>query len=98
MAAGLILAGAGFALLGAVGTAVYRSQIDDAVPADVPPDAAGSARDTLGAAVAAGDELPARPAVELVDAAQAAFTLALQLTATLSAAVAIGAAVLALAL
>ena len=88
----------GIAVLGAVGTAVYRSQIDDAVPADVPPDAAGSARDTLGAAVAAGDELPARPAVELVDAAQAAFTQALQLTATLSAAVAIGAAVLALAL
>jgi MFS transporter, DHA2 family, multidrug resistance protein len=88
----------GIAVLGAVGTAVYRGQIDDAVPADVPPDAAGAARDTLGAAVAAGDELPARTAVELVDAARDAFSQALQLAATLSAAVAIGAAVLALAL
>jgi DHA2 family multidrug resistance protein-like MFS transporter len=88
----------GIAVLGAVGTAVYRGQIDDALPADVPPDAAEAARDTLGAAVAAGDELPLRPAVELADAAQAAFTQALQLAATLSAAVAIGAAIIALAL
>jgi MFS transporter, DHA2 family, multidrug resistance protein len=88
----------GIAVLGAVGTAVYRGQIDDALSADVPHDAAEAARDTLGAAVAAGDELPIRPAVELADAAQAAFTEALQLAATLSAAVAIGAAIIALAL
>jgi MFS transporter, DHA2 family, multidrug resistance protein len=88
----------GIAVLGAVGTAVYRGQIDDAVPADVPPDAAEAARDTLGAAVAAGDALPARPAVELVEAARDAFSQALQLAATLSAAVAIVAAILALAL
>jgi MFS transporter, DHA2 family, multidrug resistance protein len=88
----------GIALLGAVGTAVYRGQIDDAIPADVPPAAAEAARDTLGGAVAAGDELPAGLAMELVDAARDAFTEALQLAATLSAAVAIGAAVLALAL
>jgi DHA2 family multidrug resistance protein-like MFS transporter len=88
----------GIALLGAVGTAVYRGQIDDAIPADVPPAAAEAARDTLGAAVAAGDDLPAGLAMELVDAARDAFTQALQLAAALSAAVAIGAAILALAL
>jgi MFS transporter, DHA2 family, multidrug resistance protein len=88
----------GIAVLGAVGTAVYRGQIEDAVPAGVPPEAAESARDTLGAAVAAGDELPDPLAPELVDAAREAFTQALQLAATLSAAVAIGAAVLAAAL
>jgi MFS transporter, DHA2 family, multidrug resistance protein len=88
----------GIAVLGAVGTAVYRGQIDDAVPADVPPEAAAAARDTLGAAVAAGDELPALLGVELVEAARDAFSQALQLAATLSAAVAIGAATLALAL
>jgi MFS transporter, DHA2 family, multidrug resistance protein len=88
----------GIALLGAVGTAVYRGQIDDAVSADVTSDAAEVARDTLGAAVAAGDELPAGAAAELVNAAQDAFTQALQLAATLSAMVAIGAAIVALAL
>jgi MFS transporter, DHA2 family, multidrug resistance protein len=85
----------GIAVLGAVGTAVYRGQIEDEVPAGVPPGAAEAARDTLGAAVAAGDELPGRLAPELVDAAREAFTQALQLAAGLSAAVAISAAVLA---
>ena len=85
----------GIAVLGAVGTAVYRRQIEDAVPAAVPPEAAQAARDTLGAAVAAGDELPDPMDAELVDAAREAFTQALQLAAGLSAAVAIGAAVLA---
>jgi DHA2 family multidrug resistance protein-like MFS transporter len=85
----------GIATLGAVGTAVYRGQIDDALPAGAPPDAAEAARDTLGAAVAARDELPGEFASRLVDAAQEAFTQALQVAAALSAAVAIAAAVLA---
>jgi DHA2 family multidrug resistance protein-like MFS transporter len=88
----------GIAVLGAAGTAVYRGQIDGAVPAGVPPQAAEAARDTLGAAVAAGDELPGQLAPALVSAAHEAFTQALQVAATLSAAVAVGAAILALAL
>ena len=85
----------GIAVLGAVGTAVYRGRIDGAVPAGVPPEAADSARDTLGSALAAGDELPDPLAPELVEAAREAFTEALQVAATISAAVAIGAAILA---
>ena len=85
----------GIAALGAAGTAVYRGQIEDSVPAGVPAGAAEGARDTLGAAVAAGEELPNRVASELVDAARDAFTQALQLTAVLSAAVVTGAAILA---
>jgi MFS transporter, DHA2 family, multidrug resistance protein len=88
----------GIAALGAVGTAVYRGEIDGAIPAGVPPEAAQAAHDTLGAAVAAGAALPARLAPELVDAAREAFTQALQVAATLSAAIAIGAAILAVAL
>jgi MFS transporter, DHA2 family, multidrug resistance protein len=88
----------GIAVLGAAGTAVYRGQIDGAVPSGVPPEPAAAARDTLGAAVAAGEELPAPLALELVDAAREAFTEALQLAATISAAVAIGAAIVAVAL
>jgi MFS transporter, DHA2 family, multidrug resistance protein len=86
----------GIAVLGAAGTALYRGQVD--VSAAVPPGAAEAARDTLGGAVGAGDELPSRLASELVDAAREAFTQALQLAATISAAVAIGAAILAVAL
>jgi MFS transporter, DHA2 family, multidrug resistance protein len=85
----------GIAVLGAVGTAVYRGQLDDTLPAGVPPEGAEAARDTLGAAVAAGDELAGEASLELVDAAREAFTEALQVAATLSAAVAIGAAILA---
>jgi MFS transporter, DHA2 family, multidrug resistance protein len=88
----------GIAVLGAVGTAVYRSEIDGAVPTGVPPQAAEAARDTLGAAVAVGDELPGRLTPELVTAAQEAFTEALQVAATLSGVVVIGAAILAAAL
>jgi MFS transporter, DHA2 family, multidrug resistance protein len=85
----------GIATLGAVGTAVYRGQIDDALPVGVPPEAAEAARDTLGGAVAAGDELSGELVPQLVDAAQEAFTQALQVAAALSAAVAIAAAILA---
>jgi MFS transporter, DHA2 family, multidrug resistance protein len=88
----------GIATLGAIGTAVYRGQIDDALPMGVPPEAAEAARDTLGAAVAAGDELPGELVPQLVDAAQEAFTQALQVAAALSAAVAIAAAILAVTL
>ena len=88
----------GIAVLGAVGTAVYRAQINGSLPAGVPSDAAQTARDTLGAAVAVSDQLPGPAAAELVDAAREAFTQALQLAATISAAVAVGAGILAVAL
>jgi DHA2 family multidrug resistance protein-like MFS transporter len=88
----------GIAVLGALGTAIYRGQIDDGLPAGVAPDAAEAARDTLGTAVAAGEELSGQLGAELVDAARDAFTQALQLGAALSAVVVIAAAVLAVAL
>jgi MFS transporter, DHA2 family, multidrug resistance protein len=88
----------GIAILGTVGTAVYRSQVADAVPSGVPPRAAEAARDTLGGAVAAGGRLPDPVGAELLDAARDAFTQGLQLAATISAAVVIAAAVLAVVL
>jgi DHA2 family multidrug resistance protein-like MFS transporter len=88
----------GIAVLGAAGTAVYRSEVEEVVPAEVPPGIAEAARDTLGAAVAAGEELPGPVAAELVDAAREAFTQAFQLAATLNAAIALGAAVVAAAM
>jgi MFS transporter, DHA2 family, multidrug resistance protein len=67
----------GIALLGSIGTAVYRSSIEDSVPVDVGPDAAAAAQDTLGGAVGAGDAVP--PA--LLEAARDAFVDGLQLAA-----------------
>ena len=80
---------------GSIGTAIYRSEVAGTVPADVPPAAAEAARDTLGGAVAAADELPVPLGAELLDSAREAFTQALQLTAITSAAVVLGMAILA---
>jgi DHA2 family multidrug resistance protein-like MFS transporter len=88
----------GIATLGALGTAVYRGQVDEGLPAGAPPDAVEATRDTLGAAVAAGEELPGEIAPQLVDAAQEAFTQTFQVAAGLNVAVAVAAAVLAVTL
>jgi len=85
----------GIALLGSIGTVVYRSQVADTVPADAPPEAAEAARDTLGGAVAAADQLPDRVGAELLEAAREAFTQGLQLTAITSATIVLGMAILA---
>ncbi|MDI3403188.1 MFS transporter [Streptomyces cavernicola] len=66
----------GIAITGSVATAVYRGGI----PADAPPEA----KDTLGAALAAAERLPAGGA-DLAAAAREAFTSGLQTAATVSA-------------
>jgi MFS transporter, DHA2 family, multidrug resistance protein len=88
----------GIAVLGAVGSAVYRGEVETKLPAGTPDAPAEAARETLGGAVAAADALPDRLAPGLVDAASEAFTQALQVAATISAAVALSAAILAVAL
>jgi MFS transporter, DHA2 family, multidrug resistance protein len=81
------------AILGTIGTAVYRNQVSDDLPAGIPPDQADAARDTLGGAVAASEELPGSLSDELLDVAREAFTLGLQVTALISAVIAGAAAV-----
>ena len=83
------------ALLGTLGTAVYRNRLDEDLPAGVPDESVEAASSTLGGAVAVADELPPRLADELLDAAQAAFTVGLQVSALVSAVIAAGSAVLA---
>jgi MFS transporter, DHA2 family, multidrug resistance protein len=75
----------GIAVLGSIGTAVYRNRVASALPDGVPPQAADAARDTLGAAVRVADELPDQVGTVLLDAAREAFTQGLQLTAITSA-------------
>jgi DHA2 family multidrug resistance protein-like MFS transporter len=81
------------AILGTIGTAVYRAQVADGIPAAVPAEEAETARDTLGGAVAVSDELPAALAGRVLDAAQEAFTQGLQVVALVSAMIAALAAV-----
>jgi DHA2 family multidrug resistance protein-like MFS transporter len=84
----------GIAVLGSIGTAVYRDRVTDGVPAGVPPEAAEAARDTLGGAVAAAGSLPDRLGAPLLDAARGAFVQGLQVTAVISAVIAMGLAIL----
>jgi MFS transporter, DHA2 family, multidrug resistance protein len=76
------------AILGTIGTAVYRSQVDDGIPEGVSADTVEAARDTLGGAVAASGDLPAGLAEALLVAAREAFTQGLQVVAFVSAVIA----------
>jgi MFS transporter, DHA2 family, multidrug resistance protein len=73
------------AVLGAIGTAVYRLQIGDGIPASVPTGAADTARDTLGGAVAVSGDLSPGLAAQVLDAAREAFTSGFQVVALVSA-------------
>jgi DHA2 family multidrug resistance protein-like MFS transporter len=63
----------GIAIFGTIGTALYRGAMSAAVPAEIPPEAAHAARDTLGGAVALAAQLPGQVGFELVALAQGAF-------------------------
>jgi MFS transporter, DHA2 family, multidrug resistance protein len=88
----------GIAILGSIAAAIYRDQMAEAVPAEVPAEAAGVAEDTLGGAVEVGTELPASLGAVLLDSAREAFTQGLQVAAVTSAAIAASAALMAVVL
>ncbi|MFG2503371.1 MFS transporter [Streptomyces sp. NPDC048441] len=77
----------GMALLGSIGTAVYRNDIPDAAPAE--------AHETLGGALAVAREMPDKAASALVDTAREAFTSGMHVAALTGAAILIASAVLA---
>jgi MFS transporter, DHA2 family, multidrug resistance protein len=83
----------GIAVLGSLGTAVYRGAMAGAVPAGIPPDAVEAARSTLGGALEVAGRLPGRLGGELLGMAREAFTQAFELTAVVCAALALAAAV-----
>ncbi|MFJ6617201.1 MFS transporter [Kitasatospora sp. NPDC091335] len=85
----------GIALLGAAGAAVYRHQLDGALPAGVEGEAARTAQDTLGGAVTVAAHLPGRLGTDLLETARAAFTDGLHVAAAVGLVFALGAAVLA---
>jgi DHA2 family multidrug resistance protein-like MFS transporter len=84
----------GVAILGSVGTAVYRGDLDDALAPGLPAEAQDAARDTLGGAVAVAGQLPESAATDFLDTAREAFTHGLQVTAGTSVLVAAATAIL----
>jgi DHA2 family multidrug resistance protein-like MFS transporter len=84
----------GIAILGSIGTAIYRRAMADSIPNGVPYEAADAARDTLGGALAAAGQLSPELGAALLDTARGAFTRGLHVTAITSALIVIGMAVL----
>jgi MFS transporter, DHA2 family, multidrug resistance protein len=80
----------GLAMLGTIGTAVYRSETANAFPDGVE----GAASDSLAGAVAVADRLPAALAADVLEPAREAFVQGLQLAATVSGALVLAAAVM----
>ncbi|MGH2401701.1 MAG: MFS transporter [Candidatus Limnocylindria bacterium] len=75
----------GIAILGSIGTAIYRTEVADSVPSGIPAAAADKARDTLGGALAIAEELPGAVGDALAAAAQIAFVDALHFVAAVAA-------------
>jgi MFS transporter, DHA2 family, multidrug resistance protein len=85
----------GIAILGSIGTAVYRGLLASDLPTGVPAEAADVARDTLGGAVSVAAQLPPDLGRAVLDVARESFVQGLHITAAISAAIALGSAVLA---
>ena len=86
----------GIAVLGSIGTAIYRRDITRALPDGIPAEAAEAARDTMGSALALAARLPGDVGTELVRLARAAFLHALETTAIAATVIVIGLAILVL--
>ena len=79
----------GIAILGSLGTAVYRTEVADALPPGIPAAVADAARDTLGGALAIAQALPEAVGTAVVAAAQTAFIDAIHFVAAVAAVLAI---------
>ncbi|GGF40467.1 MFS transporter [Youhaiella tibetensis] len=75
----------GIAILGSIGTAIYRSQIAATAPAGLPHDLAAAIEDTFANASVAASQLPADLGNALMGAASAAFVSGMHVVATICA-------------
>jgi DHA2 family multidrug resistance protein-like MFS transporter len=83
----------GIAVLGSIGTAVYRMRMLDAMPNGVPADVAEIARGTLGGATAVAEQLPGQLGAALLGTARDAFVQAFVTTAAVNAILVLSAAI-----
>lgn len=84
----------GIAAMGSIGTLVYRDELATTLPAGVPEPTADAVRENLAVAVSAVRELPGQLAGDVLDAARAAFTSGLNVSAVIGAGIFVGLAVL----
>jgi DHA2 family multidrug resistance protein-like MFS transporter len=75
----------GIALLGSLGTALYRGTMNDSLTAEIPPELAEAASSTLAGAVTVAEKLPAPLAEGLLETARAAFLSTLHVSTGISA-------------
>ena len=85
----------GISVLGSLGVAIYRGDLAR-LPAELSPEAAATARDTLGGAVKVAALLPDSLGLVVLDVSRAAFVQAMQVAASISAVVALGVALFAI--
>jgi DHA2 family multidrug resistance protein-like MFS transporter len=88
----------GIAVLGSIGTAVYRGVMMEAVPTGIPVEKAETARATLGGALSVAESVQGPAGMELLTRAREAFAQGLEMTAVIGAAVVLAASVAALVL
>lgn len=79
----------GIAVLGSIGTAVYKNRMNGLIPEGISPESAEAAKGTLGAAVAIAKELPEQLGHSLLIPAKQAFTDSFQLVSILCAGIAL---------
>jgi MFS transporter, DHA2 family, multidrug resistance protein len=87
--------GLGIAILGTLGTLVYRNNVEGAVDT-IPADTADAARESVDRAVAAAGQLPPEQGNDLLAAARDAFTSGVHVVGVISAVFYVGLAVLAI--
>jgi len=75
----------GIAMLGSIGVAVYRRDVEDALPARLATEQDAAAQGTLGGAIEVAEGLPAPSGDALLAAAEAAFTTGVHLGALIAA-------------
>ncbi len=71
----------GFAVIGSIGSAIYRHDMNAVSPAGLGGEALGAVRNTIGGAHTIASQQPAAIAAELLSASRAAFTHGLQVAA-----------------
>ena len=75
----------GIAILGSIGTTIYRAAFKPSVTNSLPPDMADTARDTLAGALAVSEQLPEQTGSALLEVAQNAFTSGLHIVGLITA-------------
>jgi DHA2 family multidrug resistance protein-like MFS transporter len=83
----------GLAVLGSIGTALYRTEVASRLPAGIPAELRDAALDTLGGAVSVAGQLPEAIGSALLEIAREAFVSGLNLVAGISAVIAVGTAI-----